>query len=210
MVSCGAIRTALSTGCSAYAVHACGHWCEAEVELAAAVRRAALDGAHVIGHEIARLQRLVAAPRRDSHGLAALEQAYAQCMPELMRDAVTHERQPSRAERAQQISGAERGVIAGGVPPRGEQELLSRLEAAADTLSLRAAVAVVPRDEARARGGIYEAFPVNDLTLHLPRPWRGAEHVGSTSREVEKGNICRTTIQARNRAWYDLILSLCE
>ena len=198
-MSCGATRTALSQGCLACAVHACGHRCVAEVELTAAVCRAALDGAHVVGHEIAGLQRLVAAPRRDSHGLAALEQADAQCMPELMRDAVTHERQPSRAERAQQISGAERGVIAGGVPPRGEQELLSRLEAAADTLSLRAAVAVVPRDEARARGGIYEAvargtpFPVNDLTLHLPRPWRGAEHVGSTSREVEKGNISRTS-----------------
>eukprot|EP00964_Phaeocystis_antarctica_P062450 scaffold37421_cov39-Phaeocystis_antarctica.AAC.2 len=169
-------------GCSAYAVHACGHWCEAEVELAAAVRRAALDGAHVIGHEIARLQRLVAAPRRDSHGLAALEQAYAQCMPDLMRDAVTHERQPPRAERAQQISDAERDVIAGGVPPRGEQALLSRLEAAADALSLRAAVAVVPRDKARARGGVDEAvaraklLPVKGVAVHLPRTWCGAQH----------------------------------
>lgn len=142
--------------------------------------RAALDGAHVVGHEISRLQRLAAFPRRDSHGLAALEQAYAQCMPELMRDTVTHERQPPRAERAQQISGAERGVIAGGVPPRGEQALLSRLEAAAETLSLRAVVAVVPREEARARGGVDEAvaraklLPVNGVS---PRPWASAQHI---------------------------------
>jgi len=101
-------------------------------------------------------------------------------MPELMRDTVTHERQPPRAERAQQISGAERGVIAGGVPPRGEQALLSRLEAAAETLSLRAVVAVVPREEARARGGVDEAvaraklLPVNGVS---PRPWASAQHI---------------------------------
>ena len=85
-----------------------------------------------------------------------------------------------RAERAQQISGAERGVIAGGVPPRGEQALLSRLEAAAETLSLRAVVAVVPREEARARGGVDEAvaraklLPVNGVS---PRPWASAQHI---------------------------------
>ena len=55
-------------------VHSCSCiiGCEAEVELAASAGRAALEGAHVVGHDIARLQRLVAVPRRDPHDLAVV------------------------------------------------------------------------------------------------------------------------------------------